>query len=49
MSIETARLIAFSVGFGLIGYTVGWMRNMWQIYKYFPDLYEEMKRRCADE
>lgn len=49
MTVETARLIAFSLGFGAIGYIVGGMRVMWQIYKYFPDLYDEMKRRCSDE
>lgn len=49
MTVETARLIAFSLGFGAIGYIVGWMRILWQIYKCFPDLYDEMKRRCAND
>lgn len=48
MTFEVARLILFSVTFFFIGYIVGWMRNMWQIHQYFPDLYDEMKRRCND-
>lgn len=49
MMFETARLIVFSICFYFIGYIVGWTRNMWQIYKCFPDLFEEMKRRCEDD
>lgn len=48
MTFETVRLIAFSVGFCFIGYIVGWLRNLWQIRKCFPDLYDELKRRCED-
>lgn len=48
MTFEVVRLIVFSVCFCLIGYIVGWMRNLWQIRQCFPDLYEEMKRRCND-
>ena len=48
MTIETVRLIVFSLFFFFVGYIVGWMRNLWQIRKLFPDLYEEMKRRCDD-
>lgn len=46
MTFEAVRLIVFSVVFFLIGHIVGWLRNMGQIRKCFPDLYEEMKRRC---
>lgn len=30
------------------GYTIGWMRNLWQLKVAFPDLYDELKRRCED-
>ena len=49
MTFEAVRLIVFSICFCFIGYIVGWTRNMWQIYKCFPDLFEEMKRRCDNE
>lgn len=49
MTFEIVRLIVFSISFGVIGYIVGWLRNLWQIRQCFPDLYDEMKRRCNDE
>lgn len=48
MMFEIVRLIVFSLCFFGIGYIVGWMRNLWQIKVAFPDLYDEMKRRCED-
>ena len=48
MTLEIVRLIVFSAGFFFIGYIVGWLRDLWQIRQCFPDLYEEMKRRCDD-
>ena len=49
MNTETVGLVLLSVGFGLIGYGVGWLRNLWQIRKCFPDLYEEMKWRRDED
>lgn len=49
MNTETVGLVLLSVGFGLIGYGVGWLRNLWQIRKCFPDLYDELKRRCDED
>lgn len=34
---------------GLAGYTIGWLKNLNDIRMAFPDLYEEIKRRCEDE
>jgi len=34
---------------GLIGYVIGWLKNLNDIRLAFPDLYEEIKRRCKDE
>ncbi len=31
------------------GYTIGWIRNLWQIRCAFPDVYDEMKRRCNND
>jgi hypothetical protein len=33
----------------IAGYTIGWMRNLWQLKVAFPDLYDELKRRCAND
>ena len=34
---------------GVGGYVIGWLKNLNDIRMAFPDLYEEIKRRCEDE
>lgn len=48
MTFDTVRLIVFSIIFCFIGYIIGFMRNLWMLKKAFPDLYDELKRRCEE-
>lgn len=38
-------LVGLVIAF-FVGYAIGWIRNLWQLQKAFPDLYAELKRRC---
>lgn len=50
MKTEAVRLIVFLLSFGIISYIVGYivagLRTLGQIRRCFPDLYDELKRRC---
>ena len=44
---EIILLIVCSVCFGVGGYMFGCVKFLYQLQKVFPDLYEELKRRCC--
>jgi len=46
---EIYFVIPWALIAGVIGYVIGWMKNLNDIRLAFPDLYEELKRRCGHE
>lgn len=46
---EIFTIIPLALIASLIGYVIGWLKNLNDIRLAFPDLYEGIKRRCEDE